>query len=219
MKDPKILIAVPCMETIDVRFVQSILSIQKIGDTRLEFLPGNLVYVARDILAAQAVQAEADYVLWLDSDMVFPPDLLRRLWEHRDKGIISGLYFRRGAPFNPVIYKTVNIRNTVDDPESENYDDYPKDTLFPVAAAGFGGLLMKTSILAECFEKYGTCFEPIHSLGEDVSFCYRAKELGYTTYCHSGIQLGHRYMSVSNEDTFLAYKELVRKMNGGKLRG
>lgn len=214
-KEPSILIAVPCMETVDVQFVQSVINIERVGRMHLEFLPGNLVYIARDILAAKAVAAKTDYIMWLDSDMVFSPDLIKQLYQFRDKKIISGIYFRRGAPFNPVLYKEIHVRNTVNDPESVEYDDYPRNSLFKVAATGFGGLLMETHIADEIFNKYGTCFEPIHTLGEDVSFCYRAKELGYDTWCHSGIQLGHRYMSVSNESTFEAYKQLMKGDSNG----
>lgn len=211
MKSPKILIAVPCLETIDVVFVQSVLAMDKVGDVRLEFLPGNLIYVARDILAAMAVEFGTDYVLWLDSDMVFPSDIMQSLMAHSDREIISALYFRRAAPFNPVLFKKVNIRNRAEDPASVEYDDYPANTLFTAEGIGFGCVLTKTSILAEMFDKYGTCFEPIHSLGEDVSFCQRARELGHDVWCHSGIQVGHRYMSISDENTFRAFQELKKR--------
>lgn len=204
---PKILIAVPCLDTVDVEFVRSVMGITPIGSVHLEFLPGNLVYVARDILAAKAVVNETDYVLWLDSDMVFDPDLLVKLWPHRELGIISGLYFRRRPPYNPVLYKELRVRNLPTDPESTEYNDYPENQVFEAAGIGFGGVLVKTSILKEVIEKYGTAFEPLHSFGEDLSFCIRAKELGYSTYCHSGIQLGHRSSMTVSEATYRAFNQ------------
>jgi GT2 family glycosyltransferase len=204
---PKILIAVPCLDTIDVEFVRSVMGLTPIGSVHLEFLPGNLVYVARDLLAAKAVVNKTDYVLWLDSDMVFDSDLLLRLWEHREKGIISGLYFRRRPPYNPVLYKELKTRNVPTDPESIEYDDYPEDQVFEAAGIGFGGVLVKTNILAEVINKYGTAFEPLHSFGEDLSFCIRAKELGYPSFCHSGIQLGHRSNLTVTEATFKAFNQ------------
>ena len=206
MIDPKILIAVPCLDTIDVEFVRSVMELQPVGNAHLEFLPGNLVYVARDLLSAIAITNEMDYVLWLDSDMTFASDLLKRLWEYRDKGIVSGLYFRRRPPYSPVLYKELHTRNVPSDPESVPYDDYPEDTLFEAAGIGFGGVLTKTSILKEVINRYGTAFEPLHSFGEDLSFCIRAKELGYPSWCHSGIRLGHRSSIEINEATFRAYK-------------
>ena len=56
---------------------------------------------------------------------------------------------------------------------------------------GFGCVLMRSDILFECFSKYGTCFSPIGQVGEDLSFCWRARELGYKIYLDADIKLGH----------------------------
>ncbi len=44
----------------------------------------------------------ADYMFWLDSDMVVEGDAILRLMEH-DKDIVSGLYFKK-RDLDPVMY-------------------------------------------------------------------------------------------------------------------
>ena len=45
----------------------------------VEIMTGTLVYVARDSLAKKAIRDGYTHTLWLDSDMVFEPDLMQAL--------------------------------------------------------------------------------------------------------------------------------------------
>ena len=97
----KILIAVPCMDQVPAPFCQSLAQLQKVGDCVLTMKAGSLIYLSRNELATAAIQIEADYVFWLDSDMVFKPDTLTRMMETlkaNDLDILTGLYFRRVPP-------------------------------------------------------------------------------------------------------------------------
>lgn len=96
-KLPKVLIAIPCGETLETEFVKCLFSIKAKADVSIEFLSGSLVYVARERLADKAIQGGYDYVLWLDSDMVFNGDILQRFLD-LDKDFVSGIYFTRKLP-------------------------------------------------------------------------------------------------------------------------
>lgn len=74
----KVFIAVPSLEYVPALFTQSLAMLRRADNTQVGFEVGSLVYVARNNLAEAAIKCEADYVLWLDSDMVFTPDLLER---------------------------------------------------------------------------------------------------------------------------------------------
>lgn len=50
---------------------------------------------------------------------------------------------------------------------------------------------MKTKILKDVRDKHGTCFFPTRELGEDLAFCKRATELGYSIYAEPTVRLGH----------------------------
>jgi hypothetical protein len=95
----KILIAVPCMDQVPAQFAQSLATLNRVGECLVAFQISSLIYTARDELAKKAIELEVDYVLWLDSDMVFGADTLQRLLNNRERGIITGLYYRRVSPF------------------------------------------------------------------------------------------------------------------------
>lgn len=186
----KTLIAVPCMDTNPIGFTHSLAVLKKEGDVVLSMLSGSLVYESRNKLAKQAISLGADYIMWFDSDMVFPDDTLLRMLEHmKDKEIVSGLYFRRANPFTPVLFKSYKEKEM--SIEWEDYNDYPKDSVFEIAGCGFGCIMTKTEVFLDLALNYRQFFEPYKSSGEDMSFCFRAKELGHKIYCDSTIKCGH----------------------------
>lgn len=188
----KVLIAIPCMDMVSARFAQSLATLHKVGECSVAMICGSLIYDSRNNLAKQAIELEADYIMWFDSDMGFEPDTMQRLMADLDEGrdIVSGLYFRRVHPFTPVLFETLELKE--DGCIHKNYDDYPKDQVFEVAGCGFGCVLMKTDVLFDIAgADGGNWFTPIGSIGEDCAFCIRAREHGYKIYCDSRVKLAH----------------------------
>ena len=186
----RILIAVPCMDSVPSQFAQSLATLNKVEECVVAFQMGSLIYNSRNYLATAAVKMEADYVLWLDSDMVFSSDVLQRLWQDRDKGdIITGVYYRRVEPYKPVLFSKLEIEN--DQCQWDGYDDFPQDKLFEVAGCGFGCVLTPTSVFVDVINKFGNMFSPLAGVGEDLSFCWRARQCGYKIVADPTIQLGH----------------------------
>ena len=208
--DKKILIAVPCMDMVSARFAQSLTTMKKVGQCTVSFLIGSLVYDSRNKLAGLAVEMDADYILWLDSDMVFRPDTLERMMtvldEHPEIDVLSGLYFRRGQPFSPVLFKTleVNEQGTLD---WSDYEELP-DELFEIAGCGFGCVLMRTDMLLDIAGKEGggRWFTPIADAGEDCAFCIRARREGYKIYCDPTVDCGHMAYTPVTKDFWKALK-------------
>ena len=193
--EKKILIAIPCMDMVSARFAQSLTTLKKVGQCTVCFFIGSLVYDSRNRLTAMAVENECDYIMWFDSDMVFEPDTLERmikvLDEHPEVDILSGLYFRRGHPFTPVLFSKLEV-NEKNELEFNGYDDVP-DGLFEVAGCGFGCVLMRTECLMDIAAKEGggVWFSPLVNAGEDCAFCIRARREGYRIFCDPSVQLGH----------------------------
>ena len=186
----KILIAIPRMDSVPTQFRQALSMLEKEGETGISFVVGSLVYSARNTLAKTAVDVGADWVLWLDSDMVFPPNTLKRMLktcEERDISFLSGVYYRRVAPFAPVLYKEMSD----DGHKAAEFDEVPTDELFEAAAVGFGCVLMKTEVIVDVFSTYTEMFTPIEGSGEDISFCIRARGCGHKIWCDPTIPLGH----------------------------
>ena len=110
---PKILIAVPCMDSVAAQFAQALAMLEKVGSCLVSFVIGSLIYNSRNDLARQAMKMDCTHILWLDSDMVFPPETLKYLYDEMENtgaDFISGLYFRRCAPFSPVAFGSLPNR-------------------------------------------------------------------------------------------------------------
>jgi len=205
----KTLVALPCMDMVHTIFLKSLLSMDRIGTCGFAFSCSSLIYDARNQLAKQAVTEGYDRVLWLDSDMDFQPDLLKRLSERMDEGreFVTGLYFKRKAPVKPVIYKDIGCIDNKEKgitPVAVCYEDYPKDSIFTIAGCGFGGVLMSTDLISKVGDKFGMPFSPIMGFGEDLSFCIRASELGIEMYCDSSVKMGHVGLGTKTEETYLS---------------
>ena len=205
----KTLIAIPCMDMVHTTFLKSVIGLDRVDFCKFAISCSSLVYDARNTLAKQAVTEGFDRVLWLDSDMDFNPDLLTRLSADMDEGreLVSGLYFKRKAPVKPVIYKELGYWKSEEKDElrpiAVPYEDYPADTIFPIAGCGFGGVLVSVDLINRVGDEFGLPFSPIMGFGEDLSFCARATQLGVEMFCDSRVKLGHVGLGTITEETYL----------------
>lgn len=198
----KTLIAVPCMDNVSARFAQSLATVGKVGECKVSFLIGSLIYESRNSLVKQALSFDSDYIMWFDSDMTFPADTIARMIRHMEEGkeIVSGLYFRRVAPFTPVLFKPQ------EDPHNikpwEDYTEYPRDSVFEIGACGGGCMMTKTDVFRELLLNDEGWFEPFGGMGEDISFCVRASRIGKKIWCDSSIKCGHEGRVLVTEEVF-----------------
>ena len=216
--EPKIMIAVPCMDQVPTPFCQSMSMIQKVGETAVAYQMGSLIYTSRNELAAKAVQIGADYVFWLDSDMVFEADTLRRMYKtltENNLDILTGLYFRRVPPYSPVLFDKLEM--TDKGCEWTDWKDKPlPEGLFEVGGCGFGCVLMKTDVFFDVQGKFQDMFGPINRVGEDLSFCWRARECGYKIICDPSIICGHVGYAIIDERFYQEYHEAISINEGVK---
>lgn len=194
----KTLIAIPCMDTTPTLFTQALLRLEKGPDVAVCMKPNSLVYDSRNLMSLSAIEQGFDYVFWLDSDMIVPPDTLRRLLKTAETfpaDMVTGLYVKRREPIIPVIYDVLE-EPSVDESGKlvgrvHEYSNYPRDSLFKVKGCGFGCCLTSVSLLKVVWDKFGPAFSPYPWAGEDISFCHRVNQLGYDIYCDSTISCGH----------------------------
>lgn len=184
----KLLIAVPTMDFVPVQFLQSLTALErKLKDDGVWFeeciISGTLVYMARDKLAGKAINDGFSHVLWLDSDMVFDENLLEDL-QMCKKQFVSCVYNGRRPGYQSCIFKSIDLNNV------ERYEVYPREP-FEIEGCGFGAVLIDVEILKAVMLNFKTCFNPLPQMGEDLAFCYRARDLGYKLYAEPNVQLGH----------------------------
>lgn len=197
----KILICVPSMDMVAAGFAQSLAMLQKGGhEVAIAFQVGSLIYEARNKLAKKALEMGAEWTMWFDSDMIFEPDTMQRLLAH-NAPMVSGAYFRRSPPYYLVAFDKI-------DAENHEWSDLPlPDKTVKCGGVGFGCVLVKTDILFEVAAKFENWFEPVNGFGEDLSFCWRARQCGYDILLDPTITCGHVGHIVVNESFYKAYSE------------
>lgn len=183
------------MDSCPTDFLRSLLGLEIVGTAQFTFAQGSLIYDSRNKLCSIALENDFDRVLWLDSDMIFSGDLMRRFSAHLDAGreMICGAYASRKPPIQPVIYEDFGIRDAKPWPEPYTTPykrPFPAEP-FQVAGCGFGSVMMTTGLIKRIREQFGLPFSPAAGFGEDLSFCLRAREAGAEIWCDPAVKLGH----------------------------
>ena len=185
----KILVGIPCMESIPTDTVNSLLHLKKDGHT-VDFLTEALsvVHVARELIANAAIRGGYDYLLFIDSDMVFTPDLLRQLLK-ADKDIVTGLAFMRKPPFKPCIYTKMKI-GAAGEKQEELLTDFDAG-LIEVEGCGLACCLISVKALKALKERNSALFWPVNTYGEDLSFCIKARQAKFRIWADTRVKVGH----------------------------
>jgi GT2 family glycosyltransferase len=197
----KILIGVPCMESLPVDYVTSMLQLRKPNGTNIIHQSLSLVYVAREMIAEHALKNNYDYVFFVDSDMVLPADTLEKLLQ-ADKDIISGLAFQRKPPFSPCVYSKLKLGEPGTD-SVVNLTEFA-NKVEEVEGIGLACALIKTEVFRSIYKENMPCFTPIMGYGEDLSFCLRARKLGYKVYADTSAKVGHIGTTIYGEEHWRA---------------
>jgi hypothetical protein len=118
--------------------------------------------------------------------MVFEADSFERLYAH-DLPIVGGLCHNRRPPYMPILMREY------DGGYAFVYDfdrEVDGKGLIEVDATGAAFLLVKREVFERIAETKEEPFA-IRGPGEDVSFCLRAKELGYKIFVDTTVEIGH----------------------------
>lgn len=147
---------------------------------------------AREEAAKKALEHNLDYIFFVDDDMICPDDMFLRLYRHNKVAdVVCPLAFTRNAPYNPVLYQSVEGYDAVNKSDyfiNTPIVNYPKNKLVEVDACGFGAALIKTSILNKINPPYFMCSE---GTGEDILFCYKVKKAGGRVFMDTTFNIGH----------------------------
>lgn len=159
----------------------------------------------------------ADWLWMVDSDMTFEPDTLERLVTVADPDvspIVGGLCFGQIVDHGELVYYPTMFM--IDEHgQGWRLDEYPPDSLIDIHATGTACLLIHRTVLEEMHRKYPEPLpwfaEEVSEWGglqsEDVTFCRRARALGFPVKVHTGIKTGHLKMYEITEQTHRAHYE------------
>ena len=185
---PSILIGVPTNGDMKMLTVFSLVMatnmLRSLGhDMTFTCREGPYTHWNREHLVQDAMEAGVDYLMFIDTDVVFPVEAIPKLIAH-DKDIVGGMYnLKQDEPVT-----TIKLWND-DRSEFRALKDEPLPAgLFRVAALPTGFMLVKASVFERLSFPYFPCD---FGQGEDVSFCLKAQEAGIEVWCDPTIQIKH----------------------------
>ena len=143
-------------------------------------------HVARNTIVEHFLDTDMDYLLFIDSDMIWEPDsveLAYNLIQQEQVDIVTGIYFTKGAPHLPVIKKL--------DIDAGCYNIFVEwgNQPFEVDGAGLGFMLISRKVLEAMKQPL---FTWDGGFSEDLNFCLKAKkDHGFKIWADPLVKLGH----------------------------
>lgn len=175
----------------------------------LKISEGTLIANQRAELSLDAMREGCSHLLFIDSDMRFPQDMISRLLAH-DVDIVATNCARRRMPTGPTaqIYKENGDRELVwSMPESTGLQE--------VGSVGMGVMLIKAGVFKALSEPwYETPWRSDKRgyIGEDVFFCKKAREAGFKIWIDHDVskEIGHIGTFEFKHDHTWAIKDLEK---------
>lgn len=162
--------------------------------------PGEYIYYDKALVSWHELgrnslvdKAIGDWVLMLDTDHVFAPDLLERLLRLRAKyqtRVLSGLYQFKNPPHKPVANHWEGPKEAPKVVQLATWD--PEAEVLPIGPCGGGCLLVDRNVFREIEARLGQQpFSIIPGLSEDYSFFRRCFDLDIPTFLAPKVQCHH----------------------------
>lgn len=144
---------------------------------RIEWVIGGDWCGARNSLARLCLEEGYTHLWFMDDDHAFAPDILTKLLRH-NVPLVNPMCFTRTWPFQPVTYLEDGALDLA---------SVPDRGLVELHAGGAAGMLIAREVLEAISDPW---FE-YSDRSEDVIFCEKAKEAGFTLYGDLEARLGH----------------------------
>jgi predicted O-methyltransferase YrrM len=180
---------------------------------------------ARNMLWDVVKQSEADYMLFLDSDVAVATDysvnVIQQLIDAQ-KDVVVGLYVDKRPPHRLHIY------DFTADGLLMNKPDWPKDQLFKIDAGPTGFMFISKKVMdaftPEVEARLGRPFAYLDygkptELGEDVSFCKRLQKLGFEVWADSRLTLAHYGKEAYTTEHYEYMKKLAASQHENGIEG
>jgi hypothetical protein len=194
---PKIAICIPSGRTWEAEMGLSLVSLVRETEAPIDVLwfMGSQISFQRNELVKRALDAEAEYLLWWDSDITTPPSALYELLGHH-KDIVGATYLKKLPPF-----------------EMLGKIERADGRLKPATYLPGGCVLVKADVYRKIGWPY--YFEEIVPAkltwgqgviaSEDFSFCKKAIANGFEIWCD--INLSQRVKHIGFQSVQMQLKE------------
>jgi len=182
---------------------------QMLAYTQLQCAEGDFIQPDRASLSlhdharAELIsRMRGDWIVMLDTDTAFEPDLVTRLVGTANRyalDVVTGVYCFKSPPHSPVIYM-YNKETGMQEPIVKW--DHSGD-VFPVDSAGAGCLFIRRGVIEKIVsELKEQPFARVASSGEDMGFFRRLKKIGVQAWCARKVEMVHlsyRHLRASND--------------------
>lgn len=210
-KLPMITIATPCDEEVPYEFFKQIQELMAQPSDKFEMafgtVSGTNVFAARKKLVEDMM---GEYLLFIDSDMIFNRAMIERLLE-ADADIIGGVCVQKTPPH----YPTIKMKN--EEGFYKPVEEVPVNQIIEVDGMGLAFCLIKKKVFSMTKQPW---FTPIprkdDAVAEDLAFCERAKEAGFKILVDTAVQPGHLGKQVFSLETYNTYKEAYEQYKSAK---
>jgi hypothetical protein len=199
---------------------------------RLGFRSSANLATGRNMIVKHFLEhSDAGWLLMLDTDMVFQPNVLELLLAGADPErapIVGGLCFGfdEAGDVQPTLFGLEPDPAAPDDPARllvTRYHDWTPESMYPVMGTGAACLLMHRSALlkiqADGYNRAYPWFQELEhngqAVGEDLGFCFRAVQSGYPIYVNTAVHVGHMKERVLTAETFYLSRGLLSPMHQG----
>jgi hypothetical protein len=197
----------------------------RFGKMAKECGSAGIVAGRNQIARAVLEESEADWLLFVDSDMGFAPDTAERLIataHPTERPVVGGLCFAhkpdgKASHYGMRYRATPTLYDWYEDDERVGFVPrmaYERDKLQAVSATGAALVLIHRNALQAVRDKYGpTWFDPItHPTGpttfsEDLSFCVRVAGCDMPLYVDTSIKTTHDKGGVFLDEAFFDHQE------------
>lgn len=217
-KPLSIMVATPTMGDVPMQYAHSLVAMilktkEKYPDCKITMavVYRKMHHRARTELAETFLASDCTHLFFIDDDNIPSQDDLNKLIEH-DLPIVSGLYFRREAPYEPIIMLArENGMGTVRRPDL--YREGSKD-LINIHSTGMGFMLIKREVVEAVKALGAPMFDVRGGVGEDIWFCIQAHGAGYDIFIDPTVEIGHlgERQMVTGKTYRTFYKEHVAEL-------
>jgi GT2 family glycosyltransferase len=201
--DPVGTVAMPIRDSINAQTMMSLMQTDWPGQVDKLWARGNLLALQRNHLVGRM---RGEWILFIDDDMTWEPDAVKRLVETKDTleeqglepDVVGALCFSRSIPHQPTLYFKW--------PEQGSYnfmEDWDDDVV-EVDATGMAFALIRKA----AFERLSGSEMPPYEerrrlvrspdffrwyggLGEDLRFCEDVRSVGGRVFVDTRIEIGH----------------------------
>lgn len=147
-----------------------------------------------------------DWIVMLDTDHEFPPDIIDRLLFSANEykvDVLSGVYQFKAYPHMPVLFQWVKSQQN-NDKVLQPMCNWSKDcNLLEIGSAGGGVLFIRRSVFDRIENKLKEQpFDRRLGLSEDHSFFWRCNKLGIKCFADMRLQANHLRVSPVTLDDY-----------------